>query len=124
MNVFPIDRPGFAATKTDQKANLTLNPAQVMKILNVNAAAKHLTENYTGPLVEPSAFEFQFGYRKTKKALIDGLIDTSKNLFNSESNIRTGFDTGMGFVIGKHYFYFTRTYFQPDNNLKTSFFFL
>lgn len=90
---------------SDKKSELSWNPAQIMKILNVNAVAKHLTNDYAGPLVKPSALQFQFGYRKPKKALVDGLIETTKNLLNSESHIRTQFNTGMGFVIGEHYFY-------------------
>lgn len=78
-------------------------PAQKMKILNVNAVARHLTSNYDGPFIVPElpVNNCPFGYRKSKKILIQGLQDTLKNLFTDSSYIRTEHDTKMGFVVGK-----------------------
>lgn len=104
FHIFLAFRPEFATDFAhDKRSGLSWHPAQMLKILNVNAVAKHLTENYTGPLVDPNALKSPFEYRKSKKVLIDGLIATTKNLFNAEStsNIHTAVDTGMGFVIGE-----------------------
>lgn len=75
-----------------------------MKMLNINAVAKYLTENYNGPIIplESDLNNIQFGYRKSKQILLDGLLDTLKSLFTNQSYIRTESDTKMGFVIGKY----------------------
>lgn len=80
-------------------------PAQKMKLLNINAVAKLFTENYSGPFLVPesSVYKCPFGYRKTKKVLIQGLLDTLKNLFTNNAHIRTEHDSKLGFVIGKIY---------------------
>lgn len=106
FHMFSAFRPEFATDfANDKKSGLSWHPAQMLKILNVNAVAKHLTENYTGPLVDPNALKSPFEYRKSKRVFIDGLVDTTKNLLNADcestSHIRTGLDTGMGFVIGE-----------------------
>lgn len=77
-------------------------PAQKMKLLNINAVAQHLTSNYDGPFLkqDSSVYNLPFGYRKSKKVLIQGLFDTLKNLFTTDSYIRSEHDTKLGFVIG------------------------
>lgn len=78
-------------------------PAQKMKLLNINAVAKLLTANYNGPFLQPesSVYKYPFGYRKSKKVLIQGLLDTLKNLFTNSSHIRTEHDSKLGFIIGE-----------------------
>lgn len=78
-------------------------PAQKMKLLNINAVAKILTTNYNGPFLKPESpvYSYPFGYRKSKKILIQGLLDTLKNLFTNNSHIRTEYDPKLGFIIGK-----------------------
>lgn len=85
-----------------------------MKMLNINATAKHLTENYTGPLVDPSLFDVPFDYRKSKQPLVDALLDTTRNLFSSESDIRQKFNTEMGFVIGELQFVIVPYYWENN----------
>lgn len=77
-------------------------PAQKMKLLNINAVAKHLTSKYDGPFIksESTVNNCPLGYRKSKKILVQGLLDTLKNLFTTESYIRTEHNTKLGFVIG------------------------
>lgn len=84
-----------------------ITPAQKMKILNINAVAKHLTLDYDGPFVQTDSLinNVPFGQRKSKTILINGLLDTLKNLFTTQSYIRTDFDTTMGFTIGKKQFF-------------------
>lgn len=81
-----------------------INATQESKMLNINAAAKHLTENYTGPFIDPTTFKIPIVYRKSKQLLVTALLDATRNLFSSGSDIRTKFNTGMGFVIGKMQF--------------------
>lgn len=78
-------------------------PAQKMKLLNVNAVAKYLTSNYDGPFLESgsSVNNCLIAHRKSKKVLIQGLLDTLKNLFTDSSYIRTQHNAKLGFVIGK-----------------------
>lgn len=93
----------FANNLSSECNTRDLNPAQKMKLLNINAVAKHLTENYNGSFIQPESTinKFPFEYRKSKVILINGLLDTLKNLFTTQSYIRTEFNTKMGFVIGK-----------------------
>lgn len=80
-------------------------PAHKMKLLNVNAVAKYLTSNYDGPYLESgsSVNDCLIAHRKSKKVLIQGLLDTLKNLFTDSSFIRTQHNAQLGFVIGKRY---------------------
>lgn len=73
-----------------------------LKLLNINAAAKFLKPNYTGPaLAEDSEiFSVPLEHSKNKIILVNGLVDAVKSLFSSSTLIRTHFDTRMGFVIG------------------------
>lgn len=79
-------------------------PAQKMKLLNINAVAKQLSSNYDGPFIESDAGmnDYPHGYRKSKKLLVQGLLDTMKNLFNDNSYVRTEHNTKQGFVIGRN----------------------
>lgn len=81
----------------------TLNVAHKLKLLNVNAVAKHLTPGYEGPTIESSSNinNVQIVNRKSKQMLVNGLINTLKNLFTDQSYVRIEHNTGMGVVIGK-----------------------
>lgn len=81
----------------------TLNVAHKLKLLNVNAVAKHLTPNYNGPTIESNSNinDVQISYRKSKQVLVNGLVNTLKNLFTDQSYVRIEHNTGMGLVIGK-----------------------
>lgn len=78
-------------------------PAQKMKLMNINAVAKYLGSNYGGPFLTPDSpvNNCPLGYRKGKKILVQGLLDTLKNLFNENSHVRTEYNTQLGFIIGK-----------------------
>lgn len=93
------NRPEFRDKMMIEQGNIL--PAQQMKLLNINAVAEHFTLNYDGPSYQPATSTI-FGYRKSKKLLIQGLLDTLKNLFTETSYIRKEYDTKMGFVIGKY----------------------
>lgn len=97
-----IYRPEFVERFTLEQGKNDLLPAQKMKLLNVNGVAKYLTSNYDGPFIESvsTIYNCPFGYRKSKKILIQGLLDTMKNLFTYSSHIRTEYDTRLGFIIG------------------------
>lgn len=81
-------------------------PAQKMKLLNIDAVAKQLTSNYDGSFLgsDSNVNDCPIICRKSKKLLIQRLLDTMKNLFNENSFIRTEHDTKFGFVIGKALF--------------------
>lgn len=98
------NRPDFLNKLTFEQGTQDVLPSQKMKLLNINAVAKHLTSSYDGPFLNPDSTvnNCPFGYRKSKKILIQGLLDTLKNLFTADSYIRTEFDTKLGFVIGKY----------------------
>lgn len=73
-----------------------------LKLLNINAAAKCLHSNYAGPVLPENSeiFSVPLTLSKNKILLLDGLMDTLKNLFSASNLIRTQHDTRMGFVIG------------------------
>lgn len=82
-----------------------LTPTLKMKLLNINAYAKHIYANYSGSTLLPdgTVYSIPFAYSKTKQILVNGLLDTLKGLFTSQSYIRTMHDTKMGFILGRAY---------------------
>lgn len=96
-------RPDFLDALSLALQGHDVNPAQKMKILNINAVAKHLTPDYGGPYVQDNSpiANVSFPYRKSKLVMVNGLLDTLKNLFTAQSYIRTEYDTKMGVIIGK-----------------------
>lgn len=76
-----------------------------MKLLNINAAAKHLILNYKGATLSPqsSIFATPIAHSKSKILLAKALNDGLKGLVSSESLVRRHVNTGMGFVIGKYH---------------------
>lgn len=102
--IFPhFYRPEFEKLLAAGSVGGTLNAAQKFKLLNVNAVAEYLTPDYNGPSIESSSNikDVQISYRKGKQVLVNGLIDTLKNLFTDQSYVRTEHNTGMGLVVGK-----------------------
>lgn len=76
-----------------------------MKLLNIDAAARLLQNDYKGDRLSAtsnaSIYEVPLTHSKNKNILVNGLLDSLKSLFASESSVRTHVDTKMGFVIGK-----------------------
>lgn len=103
MHIFVI-RPDFMDDIAIEFGSNDMLPAQKMKLLNVNAVAKYLTSNYDGPYLksEASANDCPIAHRKSKKVLVQGLLDTLKNLFTDSSYIRTEHNIKLGFIIGKY----------------------
>lgn len=99
------NRPDFLDKLILEQGTKDVLPSQKMKLLNINAVAKHLTTSYDGPFLNPDSTvnNCPLVYRKSKKILIQGLFDTLKNLFTTDSYIRTEYDTKLGFVIGKYW---------------------
>ncbi|XP_031633340.1 FAST kinase domain-containing protein 4 [Contarinia nasturtii] len=93
--------PQFLEQFLREQKTEDLLPAQKMKILNINAVAKHFATEYNGPYLDPKSpvNNCRFGYRKSKKILVQGLLDTLTNLFTSTSYIRTSYDMNLGFII-------------------------
>lgn len=83
----------------ERKADLL--PTMKLKLLNINAAAKCLHSTYAGPVLAENSeiFAVPLTLSRSKTVLLDGLMDTLKNLFSASNLIRTQQDTRMGFVI-------------------------
>lgn len=79
-----------------------LSPTIKMKLLNINAATQLLTPAYKGAKLseKSSIFSLPIIPSKNKQILINGLLDTLKSLFTSDTLLRTNFNTSMGFLIG------------------------
>jgi hypothetical protein len=82
----------------------SISPTLKMKLLNINAGGKYLTNGeYKGTLLaqESGIFEIPFSHNKSKQVLVTGMLDALKSLMSSDVNVRTNVDSKMGFVIGK-----------------------
>lgn len=90
-----------------------------LKLLNVNAAAKCLNPKYTGPTLAENSeiFSVPLTLSKNKIVLLDGLMDTLKNLFSANNLLRSQHDTRMGFVIGKSFEFRCSCYLELNFNL-------
>lgn len=74
-----------------------------MKIINIDAAAAHLMPHYDGQRLSESSVlrNAEPPVVKDKVDMVDSIIQTLKNLIQSEQLIRMNINTGMGFYIGK-----------------------
>lgn len=71
-------------------------------MLNVNAAAKFLFKNYSGPFLPPDSIVFDalIVKSKDKQVFIKAITDALANLFPSREHFRTNVDNGTGFLLG------------------------
>lgn len=74
-----------------------------LKLLNINGAARFLIPNYDGPFLNAASpvNNFKLARTKEKQELVKSLLDSLKNLVQSENYLGTNINTGMGFFIGK-----------------------
>ncbi|XP_046435074.1 FAST kinase domain-containing protein 4 isoform X1 [Neodiprion virginianus] len=72
-----------------------------VKLLNVNAAAKLLIPNYTGPFLNEdlNSHETFINRPKEKQLYVTSVHDTLSNLFASSTCLKINENTGMGFII-------------------------
>lgn len=96
-------RPEFLENLVTERG-ADLSPTIKMKLLNIEAAASLLMRNdYKGSHLpaDSSIYDVPLAYSKNKQILVTGLLDALKSLIPSETYVRTGVDTKMGFVIGE-----------------------
>ncbi|XP_015120725.1 FAST kinase domain-containing protein 4 [Diachasma alloeum] len=88
----------FIATLTD---GVDIPAAKKHKLLNINAAAKYLLKDYSGPLLEESSpvMEAPIGRIKDKEVFVKAITDALANLFPSREHFRTNVDARTGFLI-------------------------
>lgn len=78
-----------------------ISQTQKLKLLNINAVARHLIPNYKGAVISPKStiFEAPIAHSKTKLLLTDALNDALKSLYSSDQLLRKGAKSDMGFLI-------------------------
>lgn len=83
--------------------NSSSSMSSKLKLLNINAASKYLAKNYNGPrLSETSNINnLKITRTKEKEEIIMALVDTLRNLVQSDGKLKSNVDTSMGFYIGK-----------------------
>ncbi|CAH1176904.1 unnamed protein product [Phaedon cochleariae] len=72
-----------------------------LKLLNIEGAASYLQEGYTGPRLplDSRIREAKYAPTKEKEEIVAAVLDTLRNLIQSEKLVRTRVDTGLGFFI-------------------------
>ncbi|KAK0164512.1 hypothetical protein PV328_003132 [Microctonus aethiopoides] len=76
------------------------------KLLNVNAAAKFLFKNYSGPCLPPDSpvFDALIVKSKDKQVFVKAVTDALANLFPSREHFRINVDNGTGFLLDVEFF--------------------
>lgn len=68
--------------------------------MNIDAYARLLLKNYTGPCLSDELRRFEVPRQKSKEEISASLLDTLKNLMNAETCLNINVNTEMGFLIG------------------------
>ncbi|KAJ8909663.1 hypothetical protein NQ315_003723 [Exocentrus adspersus] len=89
---------------TDFLDKLQVNPLTIsaqLKLLNIDGAAKYLINGYKGPRLLSSSpiRNIKIPQNKDKVDMVDSVLDSMRNLIQSESFIRTRVNSGLGFLI-------------------------
>lgn len=86
----------IARIKSEKSYNLILN----LKLLNINAYAKYILKDYSGPFINCTIIPLQASvHQQTKKSYIDELKITLTSLTPSRDYFKMNVDTYMGFYI-------------------------
>lgn len=101
FHIFEYFRDEFIEKLESEKGGLT--PTMKMKLLNINASAKHLLEGYKGPFLKEDGpvFSVPMARNKSKQIIVNGMLDALKSLLSSSTYVKTLVDSKMGFLIGK-----------------------
>ncbi|XP_063981820.1 FAST kinase domain-containing protein 4 [Diachasmimorpha longicaudata] len=93
----------FIATLTDG-ADIPI--AKKHKLLNINAAAKYLLKNYSGPFLDENSpvMVAPIARMKDKEIFVKAITDALANLFPSREHFRTNVDARTGFLIDVEFF--------------------
>ncbi|XP_075231980.1 FAST kinase domain-containing protein 4 [Lycorma delicatula] len=72
-----------------------------VKLLNINAAAKLISTDYTGPFLDSSTdfVDTEVPRAKEKQTLVACVSETLSNLLPSSVYMKTNINTGMGYII-------------------------
>ncbi|CAD7090388.1 unnamed protein product [Hermetia illucens] len=89
----------FIEKLESEKGGLT--PTMKMKLLNINASAKHLLGGYKGPFLKEDGpvFSVPMAHNKSKQIIVNGMLDALKSLLSSSTYVKTLVDSKMGFLI-------------------------
>ncbi|XP_011305872.1 protein TBRG4 [Fopius arisanus] len=101
----------FIATLTDRDTSA----AKKHKLLNINAAAKYLLKNYSGPVLKEDSpiLEAPIARVKDKEVFVKAITDALANLFPSREHFRTNVDVRTGFLIDVVFFIDTKLITSP-----------
>ncbi|XP_066993848.1 FAST kinase domain-containing protein 4 [Anabrus simplex] len=90
----------LVVTNGDNNGN-GIPPAARIKLLNINAAAKHNTSGYKGPFLtsDSTLLKVTLSRSKEKQLLVSSVVDSLSNLLPSSTYLRTNIETDMGFLI-------------------------
>ncbi|XP_003704994.2 FAST kinase domain-containing protein 4 isoform X1 [Megachile rotundata] len=72
----------------------------ILKLLNIDAYAKYILKDYSGPLLNGTVEPITKKYTTQKKLYLEMLEDTLKNVLPSPSYFRMNINTNMGFLLG------------------------
>uniref|UniRef100_A0A8D9F653 Protein TBRG4 n=1 Tax=Cacopsylla melanoneura TaxID=428564 RepID=A0A8D9F653_9HEMI len=72
-----------------------------LKLININAAAKHLLTNYEGPFLDPKSpvWDIPLNRSRDKQAMVSVLTDSLVNLVPAQTHLKTNVDSRLGFFI-------------------------
>lgn len=87
--------------KIEGSTDLNLFPK--LKLLNINAAATRLLQNYSGPTLAStsSISKLDLGRTKEKIIMVDSVVSALKNLIEGDNCLGVNINTGLGVSIGK-----------------------
>ncbi|KAG5882845.1 hypothetical protein JTB14_022356 [Gonioctena quinquepunctata] len=79
----------------------SLSISTKLKLLNIDGAAQYLQKHYNGPRIPSNSplRDTQFAQTKEKYEMVNSVLDTLKNLIQSEKLLRTRVNSGLGFFI-------------------------
>lgn len=78
-----------------------LSLSTTLKLLNINAGARHLMKNYKGPSLKAEHVpEVSLARSKDKAVLVNCVMETLLNLLPGENFLKKDVDSGAGFLIG------------------------
>ncbi|KAL1453174.1 hypothetical protein WDU94_007341 [Cyamophila willieti] len=72
-----------------------------LKLININAAARHLIPNYEGPFLDPKSpiWDIPLSRSRDKQALVSVLTDSLVNLVPAQTHLKTNVDSRLGFFV-------------------------
>lgn len=72
--------------------------ASFMKLMNINGAATHLINFYSGPFLNDDTFKPVFS--KAKLSFLAAVVDGLSHIFPKNGYLDLKIDTGAGFLLG------------------------